>query len=78
MEEGWKEEAGVEEEETPAADLQLEKSEISSGGRRSGYPACLTSLHTKPKINKAQNSEVLPCCVIITGKPQLCHSCDTR
>lgn len=78
MEEGWKEVAGVEEEETPAADLQLEKSEISSSRRRSGYPACLTSPHAKPKINKAQNSEVLPCCVTIMGKPQLCHSCDTH
>lgn len=61
MEEVWKEEAGVGEEETPAADLQLDKSEISSGRRRSGYPACLTSPHTKPKINKTQNSEMLPC-----------------
>lgn len=78
MEEGWKEEAGVEEEETPAADLQLEKSEISSGRRRFGYAACLTSPHAKSKINKAQNSEVLPRCVIIAGKPQLCHSGDTH
>lgn len=78
MEEAWKEEAGVEEEETPAADLQLEKSEISSGRRCSGYPACLTSPHAKPKINKVRNSEVLPCCVLNTEKPQLCHSCDTR